>query len=81
MRPVRAGRLKHRVTLEDYPFGSLTQAEQVQADVTHKITMRYAPGLAPKMRIRWGARVFEILFVGNVEEVRRMTEVLCKEVV
>lgn len=34
--------------------------ERASAEVSHKIKLRYLPGLKPSMRVRWGARLFEI---------------------
>lgn len=33
-------------------------AQQVHGQVTHKVTLRYLPGVTPRMQLRWGGRVF-----------------------
>ena len=52
-----------------------------QAVTTHKIRMRWSPNwtLNPKHRIVWGARIFDVLSVRDVEERRRELEVLATE--
>lgn len=35
-------------------------SKQAQAELTHRITIRYIPGIKPTMRIKWGERIFEI---------------------
>ena len=54
-------------------------ADQVTADVTHKIMIRYHAGLSTKQRIQYGTRVFDINFVRNIFEENRWHELLCKE--
>lgn len=56
-------------------------AQQVQAEVTTRIRLRYISGLAPEMRVLFGGRVFEILSVQHVYERRRELILMCKEVV
>lgn len=38
-------------------------AQVVQADLTHRVTIRYRSGIVPKMRIVYGSRTFEITAV------------------
>lgn len=60
----------------------LVQARQVSADVTHRVVMRYHAGLTPKMRLKKGDRVFEILSVlDGANSTRRESVCLVKEVV
>ncbi len=49
------------------------------AEVTHKIRLRYYPGLNPAMRIKFGARIFDIQTVINFEERNIDMEVLAIE--
>lgn len=60
------------------------QAQQVQADVTHRIVMRADQdtlALTPKWRIGLDgtSRVFDILSVLNIDERDRMVEVMAME--
>jgi SPP1 family predicted phage head-tail adaptor len=54
-------------------------AQTTQADVTHRICMRYLAGLIPKMRVKYGLRIFDILSVINVNERNRELQLMCKE--
>jgi SPP1 family predicted phage head-tail adaptor len=45
--------------------------EREQAVVSHKIRMRYQPGITHKMRVAWESRLFEIESVLNVGERNR----------
>ncbi len=59
----------------------LFTAQQVKADVTHKITLYYYEGLSPHMRFLFDSRVFHPAYVINPDNKRIMHECLCKEVV
>lgn len=63
------------------PAGGTEQisAQQVTGSVSHKIVLHHIAGIIPKWRIVYGARVFEILSVINVEEDNRMLELSCVE--
>jgi len=55
-------------------------AQQVVADVTHKICMRYVSGVTAKMRVRLGSRYFAIEAPPiNVEERNEELVLMCKE--
>ena len=103
---MRAGRLRHRVTIQNYTesqntFGETTktwadyatiwaaiepvkgrefwESQQVNAEITTKITMRYLAGVKPKMRVLDDNRIFEIDSVINVDERNRELQLLVKE--
>ena len=57
------------------------QAEQMQSNVTHRITTRYFTGADSRMRLRRGSRVFNVQSVVNVEERNRELEWMVTEVV
>lgn len=57
----------------------LLQAQQVQAEVTHRVRIRYRSGLDPSMQIVFGTRTFDIVSIINLEERDREIEILCKE--
>jgi len=44
------------------------ESQQINAEVTHKIIMRYRSGLNPKMRVSWGNRTFNIHSILNEYE-------------
>ena len=57
------------------------QAQQVQAEVSHKVTMRHYTGvtISPKDRLTFGSRTFRIEAVLNLEERNIETVILCRE--
>lgn len=57
----------------------LWNAQQVQPDITHKVTIRYLTGVTPKMRVAYGSRYFNILSVINVNEEGISQELMCME--
>lgn len=54
---------------------------QTQAEVTHRVRIRYRPDITPSMRILYGGRVFEIESVTDWQERHRDLQLMCKEVV
>jgi SPP1 family predicted phage head-tail adaptor len=105
---MRAGRLRHRITIQDYTesqntFGEVTknwtdyatvwaavepvkgrefwESQQINAEITTKVTIRYLAGIKPKMRILYDTRIFEIDSVINVDERNRELQLLVKEMV
>ena len=56
------------------------EAGRAETVVTHKIRMRWMPGITSDMRIVWGSRVFHIHAVIDIEERRRVLEVMAEEV-
>jgi SPP1 family predicted phage head-tail adaptor len=61
----------------------LLLAQQVQAEVTHRVRVRYVATHVPTavMRFTLGARHFQILSGINVDERNRELELMCKELV
>lgn len=57
-----------------------TNAQQQQAAITHRVNVRY-PGLriTPRHRIKFGARVFEIVSAANLDERNVEVEIMAKE--
>jgi SPP1 family predicted phage head-tail adaptor len=56
-------------------------AQQVNAEVTCRIRMRYLAGVTPSMQVKFGERTFAIESVINVEERNRELQLMVKEVV
>ena len=54
-------------------------AQTTQADVTHRIYLRYIAGVIPKMRMKYGARIFDILSVINTRERNAELQLMCRE--
>jgi SPP1 family predicted phage head-tail adaptor len=55
--------------------------QREQATVSHKIRMRYLPGITHKIRLVWGSRAFEIESVLNVAERNRELVLMANETV
>jgi len=55
------------------------ESQQINAEVTAKITIRYLAGITPKMRVKYGSRIFEIISVINPEERNRELQLMVKE--
>ena len=53
--------------------------QQIAAETTHRVTIRYLAGITAKHRVLYGSRVFDIMGVRNLEERGRVTELLCRE--
>lgn len=56
-------------------------AEKVSSEVSHKINMRYIPGISPDMRIQFRERLFHIISVINFQERNIELQLLCKELI
>jgi len=54
-------------------------AQTKQADVTHRIYLRFISGITPKMRIKYGSRIFDILSVINTRERNVELQLMCRE--
>jgi SPP1 family predicted phage head-tail adaptor len=54
-------------------------AQSTQADVTHRIGLRYLSGVTPKMHVGYGTRIFDILSVINADERNRELQLMCRE--
>ena len=57
------------------------QASRDHAEMTHRVRMRYRPGITHKMRILFGERVLNIRSIINHREINRHLELLCEEFV
>jgi SPP1 family predicted phage head-tail adaptor len=56
-------------------------ADMVNAEITHKIRIRYRTGMHPKMRVKFGTRYFDIQAVINFEERNKEILLMCKEAI
>ena len=54
-------------------------AQQVAAEITHKILIRYYDSLAPTNRIKFGGRYFDINFIADYDEKNEFMEIMCTE--
>ena len=66
-----------------HPIGSTKREylamQQVQADVTHMVTMRHRWGLTPDKRLKYGNRILTIQQVIDVNEKHETIICYCKE--
>lgn len=58
----------------------LFAAQQKVSQVTHKITMRYLPGVVSSMNVWFDGRQFEILYPDDPDETKKKLELLCVEI-
>jgi SPP1 family predicted phage head-tail adaptor len=69
-------------SIEPLSGRELLQAQQVQAEVTHRVRMRYLHGVTSKMTGLFGTREFQFLAPPiNKDERNRELEIMCKELV
>lgn len=55
------------------------QAQVVQTDLSHKVTIRYLAGVTAKMRIAYGSRTLEIVSVLDDTARRTFLTLMCVE--
>jgi SPP1 family predicted phage head-tail adaptor len=72
--------------IEPLSGNELLEAEQLEAQLTHRIRTRFIPGVKPHWRVRYidkhaGERVFDIDSVIDPEERHRELELMCTELV
>jgi len=65
------------------PIGGreLWQMQQVTAEVSTRVRMRYRSDVVPTMRLCFGSRILEVTNVIDTEERHRELELLCREIV
>lgn len=56
-------------------------AKQINTEISHNVYIRYRKGLSPSMRIKFKERIFEILYIMNVNENNTLMQIYCKELV
>jgi SPP1 family predicted phage head-tail adaptor len=54
-------------------------AHQIQAEVTHRITVRFRKDVKEDMRISAGGRTLEIESIVDLDEAHQFLELYCKE--
>lgn len=72
-----------RVWAAIYPLNGreYLAAQQINAEVSTKIVIRYLKGVEPTMRVNFKDRYFEILSVIHMAERKKELQLMCKEVV
>lgn len=56
-------------------------SQQINAEITTRIRIRYRAGIKPNMRVVYGERIFDIQSVIDIEERHAEMHLMCKEVV
>lgn len=57
-------------------------SQQVNAEISHRIKIRYRAGIKPNMRVKFGdARYFNIVSVMDIKERHREIHLMCTEVI
>jgi SPP1 family predicted phage head-tail adaptor len=69
-----------RAAIETPTGAEYMDMESRGASISHKVSIRYYPNLAPTMIATWGARTFEIAAVLN-DNLQRETVLMCNEVI
>lgn len=54
---------------------------QVNAEISHRIKLRYKAGITPKMRVKYGNRYFNIISAIDIKEAHREIHLMCTEVI
>ncbi len=54
-------------------------AQQLESRLTHRVRLRHRSGVTTAMRLKFGARIFNIRAVINPDERNRLLELLCEE--
>jgi SPP1 family predicted phage head-tail adaptor len=57
----------------------LYRAQQVNARLSHRVSMRFRDGVTPKMRLSYGARLLQIEECINIREEGVELQLLCSE--
>ncbi|QQK75091.1 phage head closure protein [Salicibibacter cibarius] len=55
-------------------------AQQIESELTHRVEIRYFPGIRPQQVIKYGSRTFEIEAVIDLDEQHREMHLDCVEV-
>ena len=66
-------------SVEPFTGREIFSSQQVHADITHRIRLRYLPGVVPKMRVVFKGRIFDIKYIISFQERDRELELLSTE--
>lgn len=56
-------------------------AQQIEAEMTHRVVVRYNASLTADCRVKQDGRIFTIVSVRDIDERQRHQELMCKEAV
>ncbi len=57
------------------------QGDQVSAEATHMVKMRFNSTVTPAHRLLFSSRIFDINHIANIEERNKLLELTCTEAV
>ncbi len=66
-------------SIEALGLAERLQADRLELDITHVVTMRYPAPVTHSSRLQYGDRVFEVRTVNNVGEGNARLEIVCVE--
>ena len=66
--------------IEPLSAARVWQAQQAEQEISHRITLIYRADFTADMRLRLGARIFEIRSAYDLDETRRFSSLDCWEV-
>ena len=66
-------------TIDVLQGNEIFKGQQYNTQVTHKVTIRYLPGVTAKQRVQFGTRQFVIEAVENPEEMNVCLVLMCAE--
>jgi len=67
-------------SIEPLSGQELLAAQQLAAEASHRVIVRYNSSIAPTSRLKFGTRVFDIVSALNWQERGATMELFCKEV-
>ena len=70
-----------RASVEPLSGKEFFAAQKVDTEITHSIKIRYRTGIKPSMRVKYGARYFDIKSVINIKEECKDMHLMCVEVI
>ena len=73
------GSVPGRASIEPLKGAERLTTQQLESRLTHRVRLRHRSGVTTAMRLKFGARIFNIRAVINKGERNRLLELLCEE--
>lgn len=67
------------VGIEPLRGRAFVEAQQINSQTTVRVIMRGLTGVTDKMRVSWGGKLYNILWLVNVDERAREIHAMCSE--
>lgn len=68
-------------SIEPLTGSEILRAGQLDSNITHRIRIRYYPGVTPRWQVKYGTRQFDINSVADIEERHIQMELMCTELI